>query len=102
MFVEVDIDAKFPTEIEVDMGNGKAFVVGVEYPWLPLKCVKCSVFGHQTRDCGAAGASGHGIVTKNQWVPKKPPNVKDTENGNPIVIEQQIKKDDPPLISKRK
>ncbi len=40
VFVEVDIDAKFPTEIEVDMGNGKAFVVGVEYPWLPLKCMK--------------------------------------------------------------
>ena len=46
VFVEVDIDAQFPEEIEVDMGNGHSFVVGIEYPWIPVKCTKCSVFGY--------------------------------------------------------
>uniref|UniRef100_A0A2N9IVN5 Reverse transcriptase zinc-binding domain-containing protein n=1 Tax=Fagus sylvatica TaxID=28930 RepID=A0A2N9IVN5_FAGSY len=61
VFVEVDIDAQFPEEIEVDMGNGHSFVVGIEYPWIPIKCTKCSVFGHLTRNCGAVGPSSHGL-----------------------------------------
>lgn len=70
VFVEVDIDTQFPEEIEVDMGNGQSFVVGIEYPWMPVKCKKCSVFGHLTRECGAPGDPGHGTKIKKQWKPK--------------------------------
>uniref|UniRef100_A0A2N9J3H3 Reverse transcriptase domain-containing protein n=1 Tax=Fagus sylvatica TaxID=28930 RepID=A0A2N9J3H3_FAGSY len=71
VFVEVDIDTQFPEEIEVDMGNGQSFVVGIEYPWIPVKCKKCSVFGHLTRECGAPGDPGHGTKIKKQWKPKQ-------------------------------
>jgi hypothetical protein len=35
------VDSEFPKEIEVVGADGERVVVGVEYPWLPLKCNKC-------------------------------------------------------------
>ena len=52
VFIEVDVNGEFPTEIEVDMGDGKAFIVGIEYPWVPVKCPKCHLFGHTGLNCG--------------------------------------------------
>lgn len=52
VFVEVDLEAEFPREIEVDMGDGNSFLVGIEYPWIPMKCAKCNFFGHTAANCG--------------------------------------------------
>ncbi|KAF3963483.1 hypothetical protein CMV_012143 [Castanea mollissima] len=44
VFMEVDLEAEFLREIEVDMGDGNSFLVGIEYPWIPMKCPKCNLF----------------------------------------------------------
>ena len=79
VFVEVDVNAQFPEEIEVDMGNGHACVVGIEYPWIPIKCSKCCVFGHLTRDCATNRDSKQGTKHKRQWVPKHQHKVRGKE-----------------------
>jgi len=44
--------------VEVDVIN-----VGVEYPWLPIKCKKCNTFGHATHTCSK--------VEKAVWIPQR-------------------------------
>jgi hypothetical protein len=39
---------------------GGRVVVGIEYPWLPIKCKKCKSFGHLSHTC-----------TKQVWIPKR-------------------------------
>jgi hypothetical protein len=46
VLVEVNIDSDFPKEIEVVGADGVRVVVGIEYPWLPVKCKKWKSFGH--------------------------------------------------------
>jgi hypothetical protein len=48
VLVEVYIDAEFPKEIEVIGLDGGILTIGVEYPWLPIRCKKCRLFGHAT------------------------------------------------------
>jgi hypothetical protein len=43
ILVEVDINVEFPKNIE-DMGNGRSYVVKIEYPWIPLRCEQCKMF----------------------------------------------------------
>jgi hypothetical protein len=60
---EVNVDSEFPKDIEVVGANGERVVVGVEYPWLPVKCKKCKSFGHLTFSCTK--------VEKQVWVPRR-------------------------------
>ena len=34
------------------MGDRNPFLVGIEYPWIPVKCLKCNFFGHSAAYCG--------------------------------------------------
>jgi hypothetical protein len=54
VLVEVYIDAEFPKEIEVIGLDGGILTIGVEYPWLPIRCKKCRLFGHATYTCTKA------------------------------------------------
>ena len=51
ILVEVDMNSNFPKEIEVVGVDGSRVVVGIEYPWLPVKCKKCKSFGHLSHAC---------------------------------------------------
>lgn len=51
ILVEVDINVEFPKNIEEDMGNGRSCVVEIEYPWIPLRCKQCKMFGHVAFAC---------------------------------------------------
>ena len=64
VLVEVNVDYEFPKEIEVVGANGESAVVGVEYPWLLVKCKKCKSFGHLTYSCTK--------IEKQVWVPRRP------------------------------
>lgn len=46
--VEVDVDSILPESFELSLSNGSKFNIKVWYPWRPLKCEKCMVFGHKT------------------------------------------------------
>nr|POE87690.1 mdis1-interacting receptor like kinase 2 [Quercus suber] len=70
VFVEVDLEAEFPREIEVDMGDGSSFLVGIEYPWIPMKCPKCNFFGYSAANCGNTEMVDPKMITKRRWVPK--------------------------------
>jgi hypothetical protein len=67
VLVEVDMESNFPKEIEVVGVDGSRVVVGIEYPWLPVKCKKCKSFGHLSHACSK--------VDKQVWLPKKPETV---------------------------
>jgi hypothetical protein len=43
VLVEVNIDSEFPKEIEIIGADGSRVAIGIEYPWLPVKCKKCKV-----------------------------------------------------------
>jgi hypothetical protein len=64
VLVEVDMNSNFPKELEVVGVDGSRVVVGIEYPWLPVKCKKCKTFGHPSHACTK--------VEKQVWLPKKP------------------------------
>jgi phage FluMu protein Com len=51
VLVEVSIDSDFPKEIEIVGVVGNRVVVGIEYPWIPIKCMKCKSFGHLAHTC---------------------------------------------------
>jgi hypothetical protein len=61
--VEENVDFEFPKDIEVKGATGERVVVGVEYPWLPIKCKKCKSFGHLNYSCTK--------IEKQVWVPRR-------------------------------
>jgi hypothetical protein len=63
VLVEVDVASDFPKEIDLIGLNEEVIKIGVEYPWLPIKCNKCSIFGHATHTCPK--------TKKAIWVPRK-------------------------------
>jgi hypothetical protein len=63
VLVEVSVESDFPKEIEIVGADGSKIAVGIEYPWIPVKCHKCKSFGHLTHTCTK--------VEKQVWIPKK-------------------------------
>ena len=63
MLVKVNIDSDFPKEIEIVGAYGSKVPVGIEYPWLPVKCKKCKAFGHLTHTSTK--------IEKQIWLPKR-------------------------------
>jgi hypothetical protein len=63
VLVEVGVDSKFPRELELDSGDGQYVTIGVEYPWISIKCSTCHAFGHPTYACSRK--------EKKVWAPKK-------------------------------
>jgi hypothetical protein len=61
--LEVDMESGFPKEIEIVGVDGGRVVVRIEYPWLPLKCMKYKSFGHLSHSCTK--------IEKQVWHPKK-------------------------------
>lgn len=62
VLVEIDMNSDCPKEIEIQMSNGYFVIVGVVYPWLPLKCSVCKGFGHAAFACSKK--------EKQVWIPK--------------------------------
>ncbi|KAG5560627.1 hypothetical protein RHGRI_003823 [Rhododendron griersonianum] len=46
--VEIDVNSVLPDNFDIVLANGDKFSIKVWYPWRPLKCDKCKVFGHRT------------------------------------------------------
>jgi len=65
----VAVESEFPKEIDVVDLNDRIIKIGVEYPWVPIKCKKCSFFGHATHTCSK--------TEKAVWVPRKQEQKKD-------------------------
>jgi hypothetical protein len=63
VLVEVDMEFGFPKEIKIVGVDGGRVVVGIEYPWLALKCKKCKSFGHLSHSCTK--------IEKQVWIPKR-------------------------------
>jgi hypothetical protein len=65
VLVEVNVESEFPKEVEVIGVDGERVVVGIEYPWLPVKCKKCKKcksFGHLDFVCPK--------VERQVWIPR--------------------------------
>ncbi|KAF7146369.1 hypothetical protein RHSIM_Rhsim04G0136500 [Rhododendron simsii] len=84
--VEVDLDSSFPDSFELRFPNGDSVVVGIKYPWHPLKCMGCRVFGHSDDYCplrGVASTSSKGLVGAASS--EKPGAVGSTMAAGPVV-----------------
>jgi hypothetical protein len=79
--VEVDVELEIPKELDVVDGDGKLIIVGIEYPWIPIKCPKCKAFGHSKHACLRKG--------KKLWWPKFDFNLVARADGN--VVKQNKK-----------
>lgn len=70
--VEVDVDAQLPSAFDFQISPNKVVEIRVKYPWKPLRCSSCKVFGHAT--CTAGGGGGvsekRQIGQKQVWVGK--------------------------------
>ncbi|KAK8698495.1 hypothetical protein V6N13_114607 [Hibiscus sabdariffa] len=49
--IEISTKSFIPDSIEVKLRDGSSVSVGVEVPWLPPKCDRCSIFGHSHKSC---------------------------------------------------
>ncbi|XP_059436754.1 uncharacterized protein LOC132169808 [Corylus avellana] len=89
VLVEVDMNSVLPKEIEIVGVDGGRVVVGIEYPWLPVKCKKCKLFGHLSHTCTK--------VEKQVWLPKNTEPVQNLNAG--LVVEKvaELKNDGPNL-----
>ncbi|CAN6908338.1 unnamed protein product, partial [Brassica oleracea] len=54
VFAKVDISKPLPKEINFTR-NGKEFLVGFHFPWLPSRCKLCDKWGHTTEVCVLQG-----------------------------------------------
>lgn len=82
VLVEVNLDYDFPKEIEILDLNGVVIKVGIEYPWLPIKCRKCNSFGHASHT--------RSKIEKRIWIPRKRDKLLQV-NGptKPIVLKEK-------------
>lgn len=58
LFVRVDLTAPLPNKIISGFSNGREVETDVSYPWLPLKCDRCSKYGHSAIKCSVGGVEG--------------------------------------------
>ncbi|GAA0162521.1 hypothetical protein LIER_43608 [Lithospermum erythrorhizon] len=49
--VEVKVESTLFEEIPIKYANGYAHYQKVHYEWVPSKCMKCKVFGHNDQQC---------------------------------------------------
>lgn len=53
MCVEVNLDSPFPKSVDLHCPDGDTVIVNIKYPWHPLKCMRCKIFGHSDDHCPA-------------------------------------------------
>ena len=75
--VELEASMEVIRSIEVEVRNGKTVHVSVEYPWMPLKCSLCGIFGHGDNTCSRKIET----VSRKVWVPKKVDQEKKVQEG---------------------
>ena len=78
--VELEASMEVIRSIEVEVRNGKKIHVTVEYPWMPLKCSHCGIFGHGDKTCYPKMEPISGKV----WVPKKVDKEEKTQEGKKV------------------
>lgn len=59
--------AALPDSVDVEFANGCRATIEVKYPWKPVMCLECHVFGHATLHCprqNTTQSKGHEWVVK--------------------------------------
>lgn len=51
VLVEINVNSDCPRALVVERKNGSRVTIGVQYPWLPVKCKSCNGFGHVAYAC---------------------------------------------------
>lgn len=49
--VEVDISSTLPSSFDLKFANGDIVEIRVLYPWKPIRCSDCQIFGHVNSAC---------------------------------------------------
>ena len=88
--VEIEATTEMIRSIEVEVKHGRTVHVMVEYPWMPLKCSNCCVFGHGDKTCATKVVPTIAKI----WKPKKvdtEEKVMEERKESNIVEETQVK-----------
>lgn len=85
--VEIDVNSELPESFDVVLANGACFTIKVWYPWRPLKCSKCRVFGHRT--CQDVATGGTNVVSGQIGNKAKVWVVKDNGHGPSTVADRK-------------
>ncbi|XP_010534642.1 PREDICTED: uncharacterized protein LOC104810140 [Tarenaya hassleriana] len=51
IYTEVNVTAKLPRKLAVNLPSGDEIYIDVDYSWLPPRCQSCSEIGHVARYC---------------------------------------------------
>ncbi|KAF5188412.1 zinc ion binding / nucleic acid binding protein [Thalictrum thalictroides] len=49
--VEVSAEKELPLEIKMKVSSERTVIISLEYPWKPLICTRCKLFGHSSNNC---------------------------------------------------
>ncbi|KAG5544422.1 hypothetical protein RHGRI_016994 [Rhododendron griersonianum] len=82
--VEVEVGSVLPETVDVEY-CGLTATVGVKYPWRPVKCLECHVFGHSDDQCVVKAKV---TKPKTEWVRKGA--LTSIEEGSPPTEEVVI------------
>ncbi|MBA0723534.1 hypothetical protein Golax_004108 [Gossypium laxum] len=55
--VEISVDFELPHFINVELCDGSFVSIGVEVPWLPMRCLQCRPFSHFGKHCSKKNES---------------------------------------------
>ncbi|ESQ52289.1 hypothetical protein EUTSA_v10017665mg, partial [Eutrema salsugineum] len=51
VYVRVNLLKELPTRVVSGFSSGREVLITVSYPWLPVKCQSCGLFGHESMKC---------------------------------------------------
>ncbi|KAJ4908458.1 hypothetical protein Rs2_12116 [Raphanus sativus] len=66
LYVRVDLTKELPSKIISGFSSGREVEIYVHYPWLPVKCDKCSRYGHAMDKCRVPLAGGRTVVNRDR------------------------------------
>ncbi|KAL5712716.1 hypothetical protein ACHQM5_014860 [Ranunculus cassubicifolius] len=82
--IEIDAEKELPTSYPLKVSPTMSAMIQIEYPWKPMICTHCKVFGHETKRCLVEISKNHKVKAS-----------RDLQNmyssGNPTNIANSIK-----------
>ncbi|KAI8573288.1 hypothetical protein RHMOL_Rhmol01G0266700 [Rhododendron molle] len=82
--VEADVRSELPDTVDVEC-MGEQVTVGVKYPWKPVKCLECHLFGHNADHCGSKPLGAK--PQKSVWMIKSTEGALAADSGVPTIVE---------------
>lgn len=96
--VEIEVGAYLPSSFWLRLDNGKDVEITVKYPWKPLQCLDCKVFGHNEAGCKKNIQPNEAVppqvplqIPQQQWVAKPRKDITGAiDSGSAKAISEEL------------